>query len=232
MLEPTKIGRFGESSLMRMTEDQSGVFGRVLEALGQPQEVTALGADAGTMFGSARVGLVASTSSLLTDKGDSEKGRKLVFTALFLSDQGEDDDISPYPQRGPWGAEIQDVEFTKLMTALGDALPGRREFLYRCDLSTSTDQAQFEFPLPIRLWRSKRPFGSLVGARFALEERGARDGWIALDINEDEATASLHFWRGTQLDDVDVVEKAWTFIRRIYDNVLVLGDMGGGTRGD
>ena len=227
MLEPTKVGRFGECSIMRVAEDQAGVFKRVLESLDQPQGVTALGADAGTVFGSARVGLVASAASDLTGKDDSDNGRELMFTALFLSDQ-DDDDTPPYPKHGPWGAEIQDVEFMRLMSAIGEALPGSHEFLYRCDLSTSTDQAQFEFPLPISLWRSKRPFGSLVGARFALEQRGARGGWIALDINEDEATASLHFWRNTRLDDGDMVEKAWTFIRRIYDNVLVLDDAGGG----
>ena len=226
MLEPTKLGRFGECSLMLMTEDPSGAFERILEGLDQQSDLTDLGADAGMMFGSAQVGLVASTSSPPVDKEEHEDGHRLLFIALFLSDQDEDEDVSAYPDHGPWGGEIQAVDFIKLMSAVGGALPRRHEFLHQCHLSASVDQAQLEFPLPIRLWQSKRPFGSLIGARFALEERGARDGWITLEINEDEINASLHFMRSMRLD-IDMVEKAWTFVRRIYDNVVVLDDGAG-----
>ena len=206
------------------------MFGRILEALDLQADVTDIGADAGPMFGPAQVGLVASKSRHVAAEEDTDDDPRLLLVALFVSDQDNDEGGRAYPENGPWEGEIQAVDFTKLMSALSNALPNRHEFLYNCHLSASADEAQLEFAVPIRLWHAKRPFGSLVGARFTLEERGARDGWVALDTSEGEVEASLHFVRSMRLD-AGTVEKAWTFIRRIYDNVFVLGaPMGDGSQ--
>lgn len=183
------------------------------------EDAIALGAVSDTLLEPARVWLVVATTSDATHMADEDAGNPL-FVTIVWGDRAPGGQEANLPARGPWGGEVQELEFAQLFGALCEILTGQHTFRYRCSLSANSDEAQLEFPLPVNLWRSNRPLGSMVGARFRLEARGARDGWIALDVDDGALQASLDFTRDSVLDH-STIEDSWKLIRRLYDKVIV-----------
>ena len=183
------------------------------------EDAIALGAVSDTLLEPARVWLVVATTSDATHMADEDAGNPL-FVTIVWGDRAPGGQEANLPARGPWGGEVQELEFAQLFDALCEILTGQHTFRYRCSLSANSDEAQLEFPLPMNLWRSNRPLGTMVGARFKLEARGARDGWIALDVDDGALQASLEFTRDSVLDH-STIEDSWKLIRRLYDKVIV-----------
>ena len=224
MLTPTVLGRFGESFVSLVTPDVSGAFERIKAHLDSAEDVSDLGGDAGSRFGKAQVGVVVSglthEADDQTEHDEEQPPVDLLFIGIFISDSDDDDELSVFPPTGPAGGVVNEVDFADLISATANELPGRHPFVYRSHLTANVDDAQTEFPLPISFWRSRPPFGSLIGARFELDVRGARDGWLALDSRDDEIAATIGFVRNTELS-TGTIDRAWAHLRRIYDKVLI-----------
>ena len=219
VLEPTSLGRFGDNSMTHVGPGASVLFGLVRARVQVAEDAIALGAVTDTLFEPARVWLVVATTSDATRMTGEDAGNPF-FVTIVWGDRDPGGQEANLPARGPWGGEVQELEFEQLFVALCEILTGQHTFRYRCSLSADSDEAQLEFPLPMNLWRSNRPLGTMVGARFKLEARGARDGWIALDVDDGALQASLEFTRDSVLDH-STIEDSWKLIRRLYDKVIV-----------
>ena len=221
-MEPTAVNQFGESALSFIVDDGSGMFESIRARVNGADVATDLGADALERFGDAQVGIVVSTLDAVAsqDENDEDPSRPpSLFVGVFISDRDDTDDTSSFPPTGPTGREIQEVDFGQLLDAVAISLPSRYPFQYLCHLAVSGDSAELAFALPVTLWRANSPFGPLTGARFDLNARGARDGWIALSSDDDDLLAVLSFVRLTDIS-VPSIENAWSFIRRIYDKLV------------
>lgn len=227
MLKPTALGRFGDSLLTYVSEDGSDAFRQIrAQALASADAINLRG-DAGDLFGDARVEAIVSSlqEAPTSDDGENDDSSPL-FVALSISDP-TGDASSGSPQFSPTGEEPEEVNFEGLLGAVADALPGRRAFVHRSHLAVDADDADLAFALPMNFWRSSPPFGSLVGARFELNARGVRDGWITLDSRDDEWFVGMTFARDLELS-VDSIARAWEFIRRTYDKAIVPRSRRGG----
>ena len=151
--------------------------------------------------------------------GDENDDSSSLFVGLSISDPTGD--VSPdTPRFAPISEEPEEVDFGGLLSAVADTLPGRRAFVHRSHLVVDADDADLAFTLPVNFWRSSPPFGSLVGARFELNARGVRDGWITLDSRDDEVFVGMTFERDLELN-IDSIARAWEFIRRTYDKAIM-----------
>lgn len=219
MLKPTALGSFGDSFLSHVSEDRSDAFQRIRAQVNGSISTSDLRGDAGDLFGPARVEAVVSVLQEPTGKGDGEGGLSSLFVGLFISDPAED--ASPdTPRHGPTGGHAEEVDFARLLEAVTVALPGRHAFIHRSHLVADAGDADLAFALPISFWRSNPPFGPLVGARFELNARGVRDGWLTLDSREDEVIVGMAFVRDLDLS-ADSIARAWDFVRRTYDKALL-----------
>lgn len=219
MLKPTALGRFGDSFLSHVSEDSSGAFQRIRAQVNGSISASDLRGDAGDLFGPARVEAVVSALQEPTGKGEDEDDLSSLFVGLFISDPAEDDSLDT-PRPGPTGGHAEEVDFARLLEAVAVALPGRQAFFHRSHLVADAGDADLAFALPISFWRSSPPFGPLIGARFELNTRGVRDGWITLDSRDDEVIVGMAFVRDLELSAKSIA-RAWDFVRRTYDKAIL-----------
>lgn len=217
-MEPTTVNQFGENVLSLIVDDGLAMFESIRAEVNGAAAATDLGADALNRFGDAQVGLVVSTLDATTSDDDPNTAPSM-FVGFFISDRDDTDEASSFPSMGPTGREILEVDFGQLLGAVANSLPSRYPFQYHCHLTASGEGAELAFALPITFWRTNSPFGPLTGARFELNARGARDGWIALSSDDDDLMVLLSFVRLTDIS-VQSIESAWRFIRRIYDKLV------------
>lgn len=219
MLKPTALGRFGDSFLSHVSEDGSDAFQRICAQVGGSTETDDLRGDAGDVFGNARIEAVVSTLRTAVSEGDGKDVGSSLLVGLFISDPTEDDALAT-PRHGPMSGQAEEVDFAQLLDAVASVLPGRHLFVHRSQLVADAADAELAFALPINFWRSSPPFGPLIGARFELDARGVRDGWITLDCRDDEVVVGMTFARDIDLTTESIV-RAWEFLRRNYDKAIV-----------
>ena len=219
MLKPTALGRFGDSFLSHVSEDRSDAFQRIRAQVNGSISASDLRGDAGDLFGAARVEAVVSALQELTGKGNGEDNLSSLFVGLFISDPAEDGSLN-MPRPGPTGGHAEEVDFAQLLEAVAVALPGRQTFFHRSHLVADAGDADLAFALPISFWRSNPPFGPLIGARFELNARGVRDGWLTLDSRDDEVIVGMAFVRDLDLSAASIA-RTWDLVRRTYDKAIV-----------
>ena len=239
MLKNTAIGRFGENSFVHVATGQPSAFAAICERLGIDDRPRALVALGGPTFAPAQVALVVSTPEV-ADHGppwDERVGESDVFVAVLVSDEDEHHDDDDEPDQvddtvhsggdreeeagaGTDTTRSVSVELDDLFQATASVLPGRRRFAHHGRLEVDTEHAELEISLPMSLWHEKRPFGTLIGARFELDVRGARDGWIALDTREGYALVHIAFESDYEIAS-SILNRAWEKLRRIYDGAVV-----------
>lgn len=219
MLKPTALGRFGNSFLTHVSEGSPDAFRQIRAQVLASADADNLRGGAGDLFGDARVEVIVSTLRAPMSNGDENDDSSSLFVGLSISDPTGD--VSPdTPRFAPISEEPEEVDFGGLLSAVADTLPGRRAFVHRSHLVVDADDADLAFTLPVNFWRSSPPFGSLVGARFELNARGVRDGWITLDSRDDEVFVGMTFERDLELN-IDSIARAWEFIRRTYDKAIM-----------
>ena len=216
-LKPTAVGRFGSNTLAHAPRVSVDAARDLIAAVGRSPETPDLWAEAGERFSPARVALGV---AVICDQDEEDPGVRLVIS-LLISDRVPAGEKEVIPELGPAGTTPAEVDFDDLLKATNAALGGAHAFRYTGHFHLSPDEAGLKFPLPMTLWRENRPFGSMVGARFALDLRGTRDGWIAMDTDGDEDTLiSWSFSRNTKLEEGMVIS-TWQQIRQLYDRAII-----------
>ncbi len=222
MLEPTSVGVFGRTRAHLHIPDNSGTFDRIVSQFDVLDEVKDFSAIAGSEYGEPAVAMVVSCVDRAIP-GTTHRGtERSLWLEFFIGDRS--DKISPrrlFPPKGRWGGEFQEVDFSTLFEIATQVMGGRQQLHFQSRIAINASDAQLEFPLPLRLWRSKPPLGSMIGARFELDVRGAKDGWLTLDSRDAEVIASMGFLRNVELDQ-EAISRIWSHVKRIYDRVLVL----------
>ena len=217
-LKPTAVGRFGSNALAHSPRVSGDNARDLVAAVGKSPETLDLWAEAGERFSPARVALGV---AVIFDQAE-EDAEALLVVSVFISDRGPAGEKEGAPELGPAGTTPAEVNFDDLLKATYSALGGAHAFRYTGHFHLSADEADLKFPLPMTLWRKNRPFGSMVGARFALDLQGTRDGWIAIDTDgsDKDILISWSFSQATKLEET-IITSAWQKIRQIYNHAII-----------
>ena len=220
MLTPTKLGVFGENSLVFTTPDEGNAFATLLRRLDCSDEADHIYVPRADWASPASVSLVIQRR-LRPEAPDlpSDAPSSLVIFDLALGDRET-------TATAPDGAELVDdghcdADFDRTLRTAQALFPGTMRVHHHGRISTTADRASLAAHIPIDLDQPD-PLGMMIGARFSLGHPEIDRGNAILDTHNDSLSVSLtlSFQHSLKLSP-ESITRTWGVIRDIYDTLVI-----------
>ena len=220
MLTPTKLGVFGENSLVFTTPDESNAFATLLRRLNCSNDSDHIYVPRTDWASPASVSLFIQRR-LRPDDPDlpADAPASLVIFDLAL---GDPKTTAPVPDV----AELVDdghceADFDRTLRTAQALFPDTMRVHHHGRISTTADRASLAAHIPIDLDQPD-PLGTMIGARFSLGHPEIDHGNAILDTHNGSLAVSLtlSFQQSLRLSP-ESITRTWGVIREIYDTLVI-----------
>ena len=209
MLDPTRVGKFGENNLTFVTPDDAGRFVDLLKRLNVEDSDGDIVADGGDAFGVAPIHAHISRFTRPDELQDDSGPEALVEISVFIDDIHDREDHVPE----------QMLELSAVLIAIGEVFPEPMHCHHSGRLRIPREDAHTAIDLPINV-SAPQPLGEMLGARFELNLPSCEPGHIILDAGEQTISVTLHFDK-ERACTVENIHDGWATIRDVYNKVLL-----------
>ena len=219
MLTPTKLGVFGENSLVFTTPDESNAFATLLKRLNCSSNSDHIYADATDAASAVSV-------TLVIDRHSRPPAAELPAGApsdLLICNFAVADSSTSTSQ--PESDETTEdghcrADFDAALREARALFPEPMHVHHHGRITTSSDRARLTANISIHHEQPK-PLGTMLGARFSLDHPEIDHGNAILDTyrNALSVSLSLSFRERFELRH-ESIQTAWDIVGTIYDSVL------------
>ena len=209
MLEPTRVGKFGENTLTFVAPDDSDRFAKLLRLLNVEISDGDIVADGGDAFGAAPIHAHIARFTRPEELEEDSGPDAFVEITVFVDDIDDREDHVPE----------QMLDLSAVLTAIGETFPEPMHCHHSGRLRIPREGAHTAIDLPIDM-SAPQPLGKMLGARFELILPRCDPGHIILDTGAQTISANLHF-DNERTCTVENIRDGWATIRDVYNKILL-----------